>query len=316
MRNRLLVTTAVACALIAAPAQAQTAKITQSLFGTDGDPQLTANPVPNGNLGEVVGWGVCSDGVTCAPLAGASGRTLKPGETAAGTVFAVSVNYAGQVSSDRSAPWQGRVTATAPPALAGDVAVGSTVHPVAGTWTGGWGSEHDALRVEACRSAARAVCRVVAAQETPQAPAASVALTAEYAGCHLFAVDARMPRDLVFTVGADTRAAVPGQTVAFSAAAGQVAGAGCAAAGPTLSLRDRASRSDGRIVVGSVRCPARCVVEVTVSDGHRSVRRAFPPNRLVALALPRGAQLRPGRLNVRVTVDGSLAGSGHTRLSG
>ena len=83
-----------------------------------------------------------------------------------------------------------------------------------------------------------------------------------------------------------------------------------AAKRPTASVRARALRRNGRLIVGRVRCETRCAVALKVSGGNRrAVHRTLRVTGAKALTVP----VRHGKLKVRVTVDGTLAASGTMR---
>jgi hypothetical protein len=166
-------------------------------------------------------------------------------------------------------------------------------------------------------------------REITDNPDTHVTLDAGYARCYLFAVGERVSIDAIMVgnggpIGWNPPAKA-GPTVAISAPLGPVAGGGChppvvhppgvQGPDPELAIRPRALRRDGRIIVARVFCPAPCTLRMTVSDGHRTVRRALWTSGPTALALPRATRLRPGLLRVRVSVDDYLLGEGKPRLA-
>lgn len=200
----------------------------QATIDVGGNPQLTANFSPNGDLAKPR-WSICAppDVTRCSPT-GQTG-SLQPGTVAAGTVFLASATFGGQTYEARSAPWGGRVRATAPPRLVGRPKVGAKVHGVGGAWTGGWGSEFDRLRVQACRTMTGKHCVTLSAQGEayPGSGRHAVVVRARYVGWYLFAYDQRFARDTLFALPAyGSAAAIPplktGRTVARSAPAGPV----------------------------------------------------------------------------------------------
>jgi hypothetical protein len=334
MRASIVLGIALAAA-VAAPAHAQTAKISQQMIDPNGDPLVVAFAAPDGAQGDVTGWRICRDGVTCEDAAVTSTGphsldVFKPGETAPGSVFEVVVNdRGGHVTTARTTPWQGRVTSTAPPSLTGDVAVGGMVRPVAGTWSGGWGNDADGLGVIACKTPAREGCRTLSFYKY-SLPGAAAIVDATDAGCYLFAFDQRFEANPIMTnEWADPRsvpAPQPAQTLSLSAPAGQVPGGDCSPVPPSslrtqltpagavsAVIRRRALRERGRIVIGRVRCEATCRVQLSVSDGRRTVKRSLKARGSQELAILR--RLRPGTLKVRVMVDGRTVAGGRTRLA-
>ena len=185
MRRALLIAVAAALVLPGA-ARAQQAEITQRLFDLDGNPQLMANPSPDGTKG-TVSWAICRPGAAACDPAG-SERFLEPGPQPAGTVFEASVDYQGSLTTDRSEAWGGRVVATARPRLAGRARVGRRVRVRKASWTGGWGDESDLLVVQVCRTRTARHCAILAARAIPR----------RYRGWYAFAVDRRLPAQQAF----------------------------------------------------------------------------------------------------------------------
>jgi len=75
---------------------------------------------------------------------------------------------------------------------------------------------------------------------------------------------------------------------------------------PTVTLRARALRGNGRISVGRVTCAAPCKVAVKVSGGgEKAYTTTFVANGTKAITAP----VRRGKLTVRVHVDGKLLAS-------
>ena len=91
---------------------------------------------------------------------GGSGEKFSAGPTAAGTVLRADGIWEGQPIAFR-ATWLGTLTAVAPPVLRGRAVVGTQVQAVAGSWSGGWGDELDAVRVQACRTREALSCAAV-----------------------------------------------------------------------------------------------------------------------------------------------------------
>src|SRR5271155_5206518 len=52
----------------------------------------------------------------------------------------------------RSSVWHGNLSPATPPTVRGEVRANALVTPVAGTWTGGWEGDGNALQLAACRS--------------------------------------------------------------------------------------------------------------------------------------------------------------------
>ena len=297
----------------AGPASAQTARVTQLVFDDAGLPELVANPVPHGDKGDV-SWAKCAPGGACSPAG--VGPGLEPGDVPAGTSFVATVSYQGTTTSDTSPPWLGRVTATGSPLLDGPARAGATVTPRAAAWSGGWGSEYDDLRVEACRTPAAARCQTVSApgEDYPDNDRPAVVGPA-YAGWYLFALDTRYAANTMFAgVGYNDVAAVPPRRVRRTTV--RSAPNGPVAATPGLSARilPRARRVGRRIVVARARCPGRCRVEVAVVNQPSGAAAASGSGRGADVRVP-AAGVRPGRLRVLVRIDGGLAATGYSRLA-
>ena len=202
MRRALLIAVAGAAVLPGA-ARAQQAAITQRVFDLGGNPQLVGNPSPDGSKGSV-SWAICRPAAPSCVAAGTE-RVLEPGPQPAGTVFELTVDYAGQRTTDRSQAWGGRVTATTRPVLAGRARVGRLVRARKARWTGGWGDESDLLVVQACRTRTAGQCVILAPRAIPR----------RYRGWYAFAVDRRLPAQAAFATAQPGLR--PARTVAFSA---------------------------------------------------------------------------------------------------
>ncbi len=199
----------------------------QAVFDRAGNPLLVANFAPDGSLA-VPRWAICPPGATACRSAGSHGRELDPGPEPAGTRFVASAVYAGHTYTS-SVTWQGRVRALAPPSLRGSRRVGAVVNPVAGKWSGGWGSESDQLGVEACRSQRGHHCRLLGGGEYGCPDRSSrTRLTRRFVSWYLFALEARMPKDGVCAgTGYSSNIDLPlwklGPTVVRSRALGRIA---------------------------------------------------------------------------------------------
>ncbi|MDQ6750314.1 MAG: hypothetical protein M3Z33_06145 [Actinomycetota bacterium] len=306
--------------VLPAVAGAQTAKVTQHVFDELGDPLLIANSIPDGSKGTVT-WAICPAAGSCRPAG--TGAELKPGEQPAGTTFDATVDYGGQVSSDRSKPWLGRVRATGAPRLDGKPVVGERVTPMPGPWSGGWGDESEDLRVQACRSPAGTDCKSLSAPiYHPQATDPAVVVSAAYVGWYLFAVDGRLPKESVFAAvgylspeGAPPLAAGP--TVAISAALGPVVGPTGPRATPrkvvipTVTLRKRVRAR--RFTLGSVHCPTRCRVRLQVKRNGTVRTTRLRVAKSARLLVPKGVR-QPGAVRVTVWVDGTRLISRRVRI--
>jgi hypothetical protein len=198
----------------------------QATLTRRGDPLLIANVMPSVPRAR---WSICPPpGASCTPT-GHHG-ILRPGRSAAGTVFRAAGTSRGHVFARRTARWRGRVHAVTRPALRGDARVGGTVAPVAARWRGGWPGDYGARRIEACRTAdARHCVTLMSSMRGHPGPHRRVVVRPRYAGRYLFAFDQRFSRDTVFpAIGYYTPGAIPpletGGTVVRSARGVRVSG--------------------------------------------------------------------------------------------
>jgi len=326
-------TTFVVFTLMAAPASAADLRISET-FDDAGDPGLTAFVWDTATELE---WRRCDDGgPVCEPLPGTVEPSLYstrlvvfPGETPAGTVFEAVATTGDVETKARTRAWQGRVQATSAPTLQGEAAAGKTVTVAQGAWAGGWGPVPELATLDdiyACRNPAGTDCWLIEYGST-------VALDPRWAGWYLFAQERHYAGSAVchsafgcaahaLLVPAPFRGELrTGATLARSSALGPVTAPPPAAApppvvtarkvkAPSASIRARAVRRNGRLVVGRVRCETRCTVRLRVSGGNRrKVDRTFVMTGVKRLTVP----VRRGKLAVKVTVDGKPLASGRTR---
>jgi hypothetical protein len=313
--------------LIAPPAAAQRAEITQHVFDDDGLPRLVANPVPNGARGEVVAWRMCPPAAACQPLPtdGRDHRSFEPGDVAAGTSFEVDVVADdGVTTTDRSTPWLGRVTAATPPAVAGTLRVGGLARPVPAGWTGGWTGDYDRLRLEACATATGRRCETLSAQgeDPPVCPGGAAVLGRRYAGWWVRSVDQRVSADSIFAgVGYALPRDIPlarlSRTTVRSELVGpvrRVRGAFAECATPRITIPRRVERAPGRRVFARVQCTSACDVLLVVRDARRTIRRRGEPGRSGGVGLPASTRLVGARVDVRVVVNGRHRADRSVRL--
>jgi hypothetical protein len=286
---------------------------TYRLLDAQGDPQLVVYAGGYGGSGWV-DWTTCpGNGAPCfaarpwqTSAGTGSGESFSPGPTSAGSVFRGDGSWEGQPVAFR-ATWLGTVTSVAPPVLRGRAIVGTQVMATPGTWSGGWGDELSALRVQACRTRDARDCEsLTTGNRTSGEPMQSTpTVTEKYAGWYLFAVDLRREREFVpypmpaiLSIG-PLPPVEPGPTVAFSAPVGPVIG-------PTAVLRRRALYRHGRPLLGKLRCPVvRCTAAVRVRRGAVTRTRTLHVTGSAAIA-PR-LRLRAGVWRVTVAIDGGPA---------
>lgn len=332
---------------VAAPASAAE-PLTHGYFDEAGDPTVSAYVPTWVESTSVLEWRSCpSNGASCRPLpesayvspcsADPTRWTCHPlqrslgarlGETPAGTSFEAVYDRQGVITTVRLPVWNGRVEATTAPALQGDAVVGETLRPLPASWSGGWspgaadgGADHSRPRIVACPRTDGGDCFVIGF--------GSATLTQRWAGWYVFAVEVRHPAGTVHGMGIPplpypehhssmhTRG-----TVAVSEPAGPVCCAPpasppartvtpapvAAPKPPNASIRARAYRRQGRLVVGRVTCSVLCDVRLTVRGGGRTVQRSLRVLGTKALTVPP----RRGKLRVRMTVNGKLLSTGNT----
>lgn len=314
-----------ALALAAAPAHARhngQPRLDHYVFG-DGTGALIANPG-----GHPVTWQRCPpDGSACIPHDDGDGhpQRLAVRDDSPGTAFTATQDGV----TIRSEPWRGRLRATAPPRVDGEVRVGGLVRPVAATWEGGWGREADWLQLQACRTRQGARC-VVVLDEIKYGrcrPGGGRLLPARYRGRWLRVTDARIDRAQPFTLegyfspeGVHPHA--PGPPGVAGAVVGQIApGPAPAEDCPraTARLRGRIRRGhDGRFEAATVTCPPRCRLVLTVRQRGRThrVRRTLSAGTTIVALPPRLVRrLRSGPLTLSAAVDGRALATRRARLT-
>jgi hypothetical protein len=314
---RLLVLVPLTLAVTCATASAQqttgpTPRLIRT-FDAQGDPQPVVYDNAHGGTGSVA-WSMCpADGSPC--FSAGSAQTLTAGPTSPGTVIVANGVWDAQPIALR-ATWLGTVTAVAPPELHGRAVVGTQVSASGATWSGGWGDDLSAVRVQACRTRDARDCGSVTRGNvvTGEPLEATPTIPARYAGWYLFAVDVRRSREAVpvnrpgFLLTGPLPSVLPGKTIAFSAPVGPVVG-------PTAVLRSRVRYRDGRPQLGRVHCPVvQCTATVTVRHGTRKRTQKLLVTGTEVIA-PR-ARLRPGLWSVTVTIDDERAAQRRVRVLG
>ncbi len=294
----------------------------------DGTGLLISNPG-----GHPVSWQLCPpEGSACRPHDDRDGdpQVLAVRDEAPGTVFAATQDGV----TVRSERWRGRLRASSPPGVVGDVRVGGIVRPVPATWQGGWGRERDWLQLQACRTP-RGVGCVVILDEIKYGRCqrgGGRRLPARYRGRWLRVTDQRIDRDESFTdegyfVPEGVSPLRPGPPGVASAVIGPIA------AGPetaedcgvwssrraAVRLRRRiAADVDGRFVVATVRCRRRCRLTLTIRQRTKAhtIRRRLAAGRST-IALPRRLvrRIRRGRLRIDVSVNGYRLATARARLT-
>jgi hypothetical protein len=286
----------------------------QAIYDEAGNPDLTANFLPDGSLAKP-SWSICPppDVNVCTPARSKS-QFLQAGPTPAGTVFQASATYRGHTYIARTVPWQGTVQATSPPRLDGSPRYHAAVRPEGASWAGGWGSDFDFLSVEACRTTDATRCVNLSAAKGYGFSSRPPIVGAWFTGWYLFAFDQRLAHDTAFAEpGYSTAAAIPpvkaGPTVGRSGPVGPIIGP----TPPRIRILRNASTATGKILVARIRCSVPCHVFLQVDDNRTGsdARVALTGSALVGV--PR-KQLRRGPLRVTLYVDTGPFINGKTRL--
>ncbi len=339
MRVGGLVLIVVASLVMAAQAQAQVPPAVHVYFNAAGEPVLYGY-AENGRP-PVLEWRTCPpDGGACEPLPESayqrwclsrytpaycqtSPRPLdaEPGAVPAGTTFEALYESGGVQKTARTPAWTGPMTPVSPPALVGDLVVGGSYQLRRATWTGGWAPstsvhENGGAGLYACPTPQGGQCWAVIS-----------GLERRWAGWYLFVNDMRwggrpfestvagtiwtLPRNFEWTPGirpTSVGSAPYGPVCCVTpAAARQPVVEPPAASRPLVTIRARAVRRAGRLVVGRAACATRCTLQLTVvGGGRKAIRRTLRVTGARDLVVP----ARRGRLSVRVVVDGKLIASG------
>ena len=315
---RLVIAAALAGLLAPAAAHAQGSTNGLWSLAADGNPRIGVGlPVDLDDLR------ICPPGGSCESV-NVRELPFEPGAAASGTVFEADLFGV----TERSQAWQGQVASTLASTMAGTLAIGGTITPIAGRWSGGWPDDRSVVRLHACRTIAAQGCVHLAAP-----------ISANQVGWYIYSVDTRTAAgDPVPTpppAGAAYPLPLPAANVSISAPAGPIAsraedaprivaptgpGGGPIPPGTTkpkaakVTLRKRALRAGRRVTVGSVTCATRCRVRLSVGDGRRTLKRTLSVRGTTRLTILNGSKLRKNvRLRVTVTVDGKRLATGRVR---
>jgi hypothetical protein len=270
-------------------------------------------------------WQACPPAEPCSPTASApqSDRFLDAGSSPPGTVFVATAVEGGQTASATSVPYQGPVAATVGPKVGGELRVGARVRPIAGRWSGGWGSEFSLIQLQVCSTPGGGNCVVIADDHSLRFSDGAV-LRPSDCGKYLRATDRRLGRDTVSpaVLMVPPVPDPPGGNVAATIVGPIAAADGKSDCGPGAELQstprsvDRFSlfaapvRSKGRLEFGKVSCLSRCEVRLTVRQRRRVIRfsRFFGNAKLQTLVLSRrqSRRLKRGKATVTVRIDGQL----------
>jgi hypothetical protein len=275
-----------ACGTTQAPARKRAEPPLAEQFQTAGLLDASANPEPavyayTGGAGPI-DWSMCAPGASkCKPLPVTNGMA-DPGAQPAGTVFKLTAT-SGSKTYSRSFRWRGALRVERAPTLTGTARVGATVHVGAALWAGGWGTEHDDLGIEACRTARGTHCVML----TGAALACSAAGCGElggvvreptaptyarvgnwYTGWYLFALDAHFGNPTSLIIGYSSPAAIKpwpkNATIARSAPYGPVTGPPA----PKVDFLSTGRRQGRHVFVATVHCAVSCSIEVSVTVKH------------------------------------------------
>ena len=313
MRGGVLILVTLSWLALPAIATADGVKISQRLVDRDGWPMLVGNYSPDGR--GTVSWRVCA--ADCGPVV-ATGGLYSAGPTSVGTTFEASATVDGTTTTERSPAWGGQVTNTAPPRFDGEPRVGQTLTPQVGTWTGGWGDDYSLIGMRACPTAAAQDCRGMTASSVQSGNPSQVTVDPAYAGWYVGAIEARVGRGTAYPAILYTfppgrvsslPAPLPGQTVAVGPLRGPIPGpstitepiqtvppAARLPFTPRVTIRRRAVRRGGALMLAAVRCSGRCVAHATLRHGRKAVTR-----RIVVTGGQAAVKLRPGTFSRRAT---------------
>lgn len=283
----------------------------------DGTGGLIANPTNGGT----VTWHACPPGGGCTPVDSRPtlDRALEVGTASVGTVFIATATSGSRTATASSVPYLGPVRSNTPPSFSGRLRVGALVKPIAGSWSGGWGSERSFLQMQICRRVNGTGCVVVADQVYwNSCPGVGAVLAPHHARRYLRVIDQRLGRDVAFTM-----MGLPSPSPSYIEAlqptpsrAGTIAGpiglptgppeSTCGPPPPHVILAQRAVRRGDRLEFGRIRCVARCTVAVDVRQKrHRKLRfkRMLPKGGgTKRLLLPVGVTRRIRASSFRVSV--------------
>jgi len=207
------------------------------------------------------------------------------------------------------------------------------VRPLAAAWSGGWGREAERLQLQACTTPEGARCKVIVDEIKFGScqPGGGRLLPARYEGFWLRVADRRIDRRQPFTLegyswpeGVGPNQGAPGVAVATVGRVGPGAAPATdcgrdSFAPPQATIRATIVRVAGRrLVTTTVRCPAACRVELRARQGSRevTVTRGLSKGTDVALPWAAARRLRPGRIGVRVRVDGRVVAERAATLRG
>ena len=329
MRARVGWVAAVCTLAFAAPAQAQDPYIYLGA-ATDGDAPYLRVAIPaGGGTAEVhrcPGGGECdaqplpssSEQRYATVLVTADLSSAQPGDQFEARL----IKDDEVVATDRTLTWNGPVSNRQLAAVTGALRVGGTVAVAPSVWDGGWAQPW-------ARSVERFIaCRDVNATDGcwKLGPDTTLTLEPRWEGYYLFVTSyfesgnlgrAAAEVAVPFPVDAPDRNRMPVVSGAYGPVAAVVTPPAPQiaqtkpAAPPSAMLRSRALRRDGKLSLGSVTCPARCTVKLTVSGGGKTLRRTLTLTGKKALTIPR----RHGRLKVTVAVDGKPLASRRMRAS-
>ena len=304
-------------------------------FDAAGNPEPSVASYPDG-AASAIHWSLCAPPGTgaCVPIPSTDG-TARPGPQPAGTVFKVTATYKGQTYSS-SETWRGRVRAVTSPVLHGRARFGATVAGSAARWTGGWGTEHDQLGIEACRTSHGTGCVMLSGEELqcgrggacgsiggvvgPLNQPNRARVGNWYTGWYLFALDAHLANTISGAVGYSSPASIPpwptNATVIRSKPYGPVAGPSA----PHVKFLPDAQVSGNHVVVASVRCAVSCQVWITVSLTRKHFtsgeRAAWSANKVIKGSATIGVwgSIPRGRVAVTINVGSGPYLQGHSRL--
>ncbi|HEU5062847.1 MAG TPA: hypothetical protein VFT79_06810 [Solirubrobacterales bacterium] len=288
----------VAGTLAHSPASAAESASIQAILTPEGGGRMIANSQTNPD-DESWSWEACTvDLRTCTPFT--EGRIVETAGAPVPSVFRVTSSRGATTLSPQ---WNGKVTSTSLPSIAGTVRANELVVPVPGEWSGGWEGDVDWTQLAACKGPNDNDCTTLTHRHYVGGCANGAAvIDPMFTGMYLRVADRRIPAhtpELAYAVGSpytpDIWPAGATVSVAFAGRIKAATGPPASDCGPS-PLVEASISSRG---VATVRCGLGCRATLVARQGKRkaAVVRKLAPLPYVpreASAQPK-LRLRPGQ---------------------